>query len=107
MAQCLRGSPISACRRRLCIRIRFSVVNSGAELSAVSHRCSSLDGRKLSRDPIAATTHGQVGRFSGSLGSRCVAALCNRNGQTCEYKERKKPGLRAGYGKELEARLGE
>lgn len=32
---------------------------------------------------------------------------CTRNGQTCEYKERKKPGLRAGYGRELEARLGE
>ncbi|KAB8446211.1 hypothetical protein FH972_025193 [Carpinus fangiana] len=30
---------------------------------------------------------------------------CNRNGQICEYKERKKPGLRAGYGRELEARL--
>lgn len=31
---------------------------------------------------------------------------CTRNGQVCEYKERKKPGLRAGYGKELEQRLG-
>lgn len=31
---------------------------------------------------------------------------CLRNGQLCEYKERKKPGLRAGYGRELEARLG-
>jgi hypothetical protein len=30
---------------------------------------------------------------------------CNRNGATCEYKERKKPGLRAGYGRELEQRL--
>ncbi|KAJ5729289.1 uncharacterized protein N7483_003797 [Penicillium malachiteum] len=30
---------------------------------------------------------------------------CVRNGQLCEYKERKKPGLRAGYGKELEHRL--
>ena len=30
---------------------------------------------------------------------------CLRNGQVCEYKERKKPGLRAGYGRELEARL--
>ncbi|OQE07173.1 hypothetical protein PENVUL_c014G05976 [Penicillium vulpinum] len=30
---------------------------------------------------------------------------CNRNGQLCEYRERKKPGLRAGYGKELEQRL--
>ncbi|GMG34811.1 unnamed protein product [Aspergillus oryzae var. brunneus] len=30
---------------------------------------------------------------------------CSRNGQSCEYKERKKPGLRAGYGKELEQRL--
>ncbi|KAK5719269.1 hypothetical protein LTR15_007792 [Elasticomyces elasticus] len=30
---------------------------------------------------------------------------CLRNGQNCEYKERKKPGLRAGYGRELESRL--
>ncbi|KAJ5800038.1 transcriptional regulator family: Fungal Specific TF [Penicillium psychrosexuale] len=30
---------------------------------------------------------------------------CTRNGQLCEYRERKKPGLRAGYGKELEQRL--
>ena len=31
---------------------------------------------------------------------------CLRNSQVCEYRERKKPGLRAGYGRELEARLG-
>lgn len=30
---------------------------------------------------------------------------CVRNDQICEYRERKKPGLRAGYGRELEARL--
>lgn len=30
---------------------------------------------------------------------------CARNGAPCEYKERKKPGLRAGYGRELEQRL--
>ncbi|CAK7268536.1 hypothetical protein SEPCBS57363_003144 [Sporothrix epigloea] len=30
---------------------------------------------------------------------------CTRNNAACEYKERKKPGLRAGYGRELEARL--
>ncbi|KAJ5180514.1 hypothetical protein N7492_003724 [Penicillium capsulatum] len=30
---------------------------------------------------------------------------CTKNGQICQYKERKKPGLRAGYGKELEQRL--
>ncbi|TIC91902.1 putative transcriptional regulatory protein [Colletotrichum higginsianum] len=30
---------------------------------------------------------------------------CSRNGALCEYKERKKPGLRAGYGRELEQRL--
>ncbi|KAF2100980.1 hypothetical protein NA57DRAFT_65300 [Rhizodiscina lignyota] len=30
---------------------------------------------------------------------------CVRNNQVCEYKERKKPGLRAGYGRELESRL--
>ena len=28
---------------------------------------------------------------------------CMRNGQMCEYRERKKPGLRAGYGRELES----
>ncbi len=32
---------------------------------------------------------------------------CLRNEQICDYKERKKPGLRAGYGRELESRLGE
>ena len=32
---------------------------------------------------------------------------CVRNNADCEYKERKKPGLRAGYGRELESRLGE
>ncbi|RYP20178.1 hypothetical protein DL765_002937 [Monosporascus sp. GIB2] len=30
---------------------------------------------------------------------------CKRNSVFCEYRERKKPGLRAGYGKELEQRL--
>ncbi|KAK0615126.1 fungal-specific transcription factor domain-containing protein [Bombardia bombarda] len=30
---------------------------------------------------------------------------CSRNSARCEYKERKKPGLRAGYGRELEQRL--
>ncbi|KAH8887902.1 fungal-specific transcription factor domain-containing protein [Thozetella sp. PMI_491] len=30
---------------------------------------------------------------------------CSRNGAICEYRERKKPGLRAGYGRELEQRL--
>ncbi|KAK2625669.1 hypothetical protein QTJ16_004981 [Diplocarpon rosae] len=30
---------------------------------------------------------------------------CSRNNAVCEYKERKKPGLRAGYGRELEQRL--
>ncbi|KAI0197917.1 fungal-specific transcription factor domain-containing protein [Astrocystis sublimbata] len=30
---------------------------------------------------------------------------CRRNSVGCEYRERKKPGLRAGYGRELEQRL--
>ncbi|KAK7215575.1 hypothetical protein V2G26_003578 [Clonostachys chloroleuca] len=30
---------------------------------------------------------------------------CTRNSAACEYKERRKPGLRAGYGRELEQRL--
>ncbi|KAM4065960.1 fungal specific transcription factor [Hirsutella rhossiliensis] len=30
---------------------------------------------------------------------------CARNGAVCEYKERKRPGLRAGFGKELQDRM--
>ncbi|KAJ6443413.1 C6 transcription factor [Purpureocillium lavendulum] len=30
---------------------------------------------------------------------------CARNGAVCEYKERKRPGLRAGFGKELQERM--
>ena len=30
-----------------------------------------------------------------------------KNSQVCEYRERKKPGLRAGYGKELESKMAE
>ncbi|PHH80099.1 hypothetical protein CDD82_1977 [Ophiocordyceps australis] len=30
---------------------------------------------------------------------------CARNGVACEYKERKRPGLRAGFGKELQQRM--
>jgi hypothetical protein len=32
---------------------------------------------------------------------------CLKNHSTCTYLPRKKPGLRAGYGRELESRLGE
>lgn len=32
---------------------------------------------------------------------------CIKNNSSCIYLPRKKPGLRAGYGRELEARLGE
>lgn len=48
----------------------------------------------------------------GDLTCHCIDRVqpscgwCTRNGQLCEYRERKKPGLRAGYGKELEQRLG-
>ncbi|KAF9882472.1 C6 transcription factor [Colletotrichum karsti] len=39
------------------------------------------------------------------LGKRKRPISVSRNGALCEYKERKKPGLRAGYGRELEQRL--
>ncbi|KAK7746268.1 hypothetical protein SLS53_002227 [Cytospora paraplurivora] len=38
-------------------------------------------------------------------GKRKRPISVSRNGAHCEYKERKKPGLRAGYGRELEQRL--
>ncbi|EXJ92054.1 hypothetical protein A1O3_00604 [Capronia epimyces CBS 606.96] len=37
--------------------------------------------------------------------ARPSCGWCSRNDHPCEYKERKKPGLRAGYGRELEGRL--
>ena len=37
--------------------------------------------------------------------ARPSCGWCSRNAAICEYKERKKPGLRAGYGRELEQRL--
>ena len=37
--------------------------------------------------------------------ARPSCGWCSRNDHVCEYKERKKPGLRAGYGRELEGRL--
>ncbi|KAK5312019.1 hypothetical protein LTR70_008452 [Exophiala xenobiotica] len=44
---------------------------------------------------------------SDLLSDRALPACgwCERNQHPCEYKERKKPGLRAGYGRELEGRL--
>lgn len=36
---------------------------------------------------------------------RPACGWCAKNQHPCEYKERKKPGLRAGYGRELEGRL--
>lgn len=51
-------------------------------------------------DPACLTRANRIDRAQPSCG------WCTRNGQLCEYKERKKPGLRAGYGKELEQRLG-
>jgi hypothetical protein len=37
--------------------------------------------------------------------ARPACGWCARNDHVCEYKERRKPGLRAGYGRELESRL--
>ncbi|RYP45593.1 hypothetical protein DL768_008072 [Monosporascus sp. mg162] len=49
-------------------------------------------------------------RFVLSISVKCdrgqpSCGWCKRNSVFCEYRERKKPGLRAGYGKELEQRL--
>lgn len=51
--------------------------------------------------PHPSDTHEQVKCDRGQPS----CGWCSRNGALCEYKERKKPGLRAGYGRELEQRL--
>ncbi|KAB5539247.1 fungal-specific transcription factor [Coniochaeta sp. 2T2.1] len=54
------------------------------------------DGENDYDDHHESTRHG---------GKRKRPISVSRNGAVCEYKERKKPGLRAGYGRELEQRL--
>ncbi|KAK1750927.1 fungal-specific transcription factor domain-containing protein [Echria macrotheca] len=60
----------------------------GSPANAATPRCELCKQRKVKCD------RGQP-----------ACGWCTRNGAVCEYKERKKPGLRAGYGRELEQRL--
>ncbi|OTB02732.1 hypothetical protein M426DRAFT_322332 [Hypoxylon sp. CI-4A] len=63
-------------------------VRSGKRKRPISVSCETCKQRKVKCD-----------RGQPSCG------WCRRNSVFCEYRERKKPGLRAGYGRELEQRL--
>jgi Fungal specific transcription factor domain len=43
--------------------------------------------------------------YDGSDRGQPRCGWCTRNDHVCEYRERRKPGLRAGYGRDLERRL--
>ncbi|KAI1331646.1 fungal-specific transcription factor domain-containing protein [Xylariaceae sp. FL0255] len=64
------------------------VVRNGKRKRPISVSCETCKQRKVKCD-----------RGQPSCG------WCRRNVVNCEYRERKKPGLRAGYGRELEQRL--
>ncbi|KAI1770610.1 putative C6 transcription factor [Hypoxylon cercidicola] len=64
------------------------VVRNGKRKRPISVSCETCKQRKVKCD-----------RGQPSCG------WCRRNSVFCEYRERKKPGLRAGYGRELEQRL--
>ncbi|KAH8169482.1 fungal specific transcription factor domain-containing protein [Sarocladium implicatum] len=66
-----------------------AATTGGKRKRPVSVSCELCKQRKVSHDRLKQSTHfTPLGLTSG-----------------CEYKERKKPGLRAGYGRELEGRL--
>lgn len=61
--------------------------------------------RKRSRRPVSVSCELCKQRKVKCDRGQPQCGWCLRNGQMCEYRERKKPGLRAGYGRELESRL--
>ncbi|KAL2010058.1 hypothetical protein VTN00DRAFT_5865 [Thermoascus crustaceus] len=80
----------------------WSGTESGSEL--VDQNGNASRGLKRKR-PIAVSCELCKQRKVKCDRAQPSCGWCARNGQLCEYKERKKPGLRAGYGKELEQRL--
>ncbi len=64
------------------------------------------DGSRKSKRPMSVSCELCKQRKVKCDRGQPTCGWCSRNGQLCEYKERKKPGLRAGYGRELESRLG-
>ncbi|KAG6359045.1 hypothetical protein INS49_012565 [Diaporthe citri] len=61
--------------------------------------------QRQSGDEGASDNDDDVAETVNRNGKRKRPISVSRNGAHCEYKERKKPGLRAGYGRELEQRL--
>ncbi|EHY54357.1 hypothetical protein ABEF92_008809 [Exophiala dermatitidis] len=63
------------------------------------------DGSKKRKRPMNVTCEACKQRKVKCDRAQPACGWCSRNDHPCEYKERKKPGLRAGYGRELEGRL--
>ena len=62
-------------------------------------------GSRKRRRPFNVTCEACKARKVRCDRTQPACGWCTRNDHVCEYKERKKPGLRAGYGRELEGRL--
>ncbi|EXJ93783.1 hypothetical protein A1O1_02176 [Capronia coronata CBS 617.96] len=63
------------------------------------------DGSRKRKRPMNVTCEACKQRKVKCDRAQPSCGWCSRNDHPCEYKERKKPGLRAGYGRELEGRL--
>ena len=85
----------------------FSDVPLGqGESQSPSEEDSSLEqeSRKRKR-PLNVTCEACKARKVRCDRAQPSCGWCSRNDHVCQYKQRKKPGLRAGYGRELESRL--
>ncbi|KAM5471190.1 hypothetical protein MauCBS54593_003530 [Microsporum audouinii] len=84
----------------------WSAQESGNDAGAVDRKASQSSDRSLKRKrPVMVSCELCKQRKVKCDRTQPSCGWCARNGHPCEYKERKKPGLRAGYGRELEQRL--
>jgi hypothetical protein len=67
--------------------------------------CEACKQRKVKCGEWNAPSSHEEGTDNAKDRQQPICGWCARNDNKCEYKERKKPGLRAGYGRELESRL--
>ncbi|DAA75148.1 TPA_exp: putative C6 transcription factor [Trichophyton benhamiae CBS 112371] len=84
----------------------WSGQDSGNDAGAADRKTSQSSDQSLKRKrPVMVSCELCKQRKVKCDRSQPSCGWCARNGHPCEYKERKKPGLRAGYGRELEQRL--
>lgn len=80
---------------------------SGGEGSSADEANRSQSGAAKRKRPLSVSCETCKQRKVKCDRGQPSCGWCLKNHSQCTYLPRKKPGLRAGYGRELEARLGE